>query len=70
MEDNRSKEKARLYLNAFLKYYHNEGILKVNPCANVKVKKSNNRKQAFTYEQQKLILDNLKIKVENVKALF
>ena len=60
MEDNRSKEKARLYLNAFLKYYHNEGILKVNPCANVKVKKSNNRKQAFTYEQQKLILDNLK----------
>ncbi len=60
MEDNRSKEKARLYLNAFLKYYQNEGILKINPCANVKVKKSNNRKQAFTYEQQKLILDNLK----------
>lgn len=60
MKDNRSKEKTRLYFNAFLKYFHNEGILKVNPCANIKVKKSNARKQAFTYEQQKAILEHLK----------
>lgn len=70
MEDNRSKEKARLYLNAFLKYYQNEGILKVNPCANVKVKKSNNRKQAFTYEQQKLILENLKIPLKPIILIY
>ncbi len=59
MQENRTKEKTRLYLNACLKYYLNEGILSVNPCANVKVKKSNARKQAFTYEQQKLILEKL-----------
>lgn len=70
MEDNRSKEKTRLYLNAFLKYYQNEGILKVNPCANVKVKKSNNRKQAFTYEQQKLILENLKMPLKPIILIY
>lgn len=58
-EDNRSKEKARLYLNACLKYYYNEGLISVNPCANVKVKKSHNRKSAFTYEQQKAILEKI-----------
>ena len=60
MPESRSKEKARLYLNAFLKYYLNEGIISVNPCANVRVLKSNARKQAFTYEQQKAILEALK----------
>lgn len=60
MQDGRVKERVRLYINACLKYYHNEGIISVNPCANVKVKKSHNRKTAFTYEQQKAILEELK----------
>ena len=60
--DNRNKEKTRLYLNACLKYYLNEGIIAVNPCANVKVKKSNNRKQALTFEQQTSLLEALKNK--------
>lgn len=62
MEENRTKEKTRLYLNACLNYYFNEGIIKVNPCANVKVKKSNAKKIAFTYEQQITILEYLKDK--------
>lgn len=60
LPENRTKEKARLYLNACLKYYLNEGLIPVNPCANVKVKKSNARKQAFTFEQQTAILEALK----------
>lgn len=60
--ESRSKEKVRLYLNACLKYYHNEGLIIVNPCANVKVKKSNVRKTAFSYEQQTAILEHLKNK--------
>ncbi len=59
LKENRSKEKTRLYLNAFLKYYLNEGIIKINPCANIKVKKEYNKKQAFTFEQQALILEKL-----------
>ena len=58
--DNRTKEKERLYINACLEYYYKEGIIKINPCANVKVKKSYNRKPAFTYEQQQNIIQNLK----------
>lgn len=62
MKDSRTKEKTRLYLNACFKYYLNEGIININPCANVKVKKSNNRKTAFTFEQQQLILKHLEQK--------
>ncbi len=60
--DNRTKEKTRLYLNACLKFYYNEGLISINPCANVKVKKSYNRKTAFTYEQQLQILEAIKNK--------
>ena len=60
MPENRSKEKARLYLNACLKYWQEEGVLSVNPCANVKVKKSHATKPAFTYEQQVAIIERLK----------
>ena len=60
--DNRTKEKTRLYLNACLKFYQNEGVITVNPCSNVKVKKSYNRKNAFTYEQQASILESIKRK--------
>lgn len=59
MPENRTKEKTRLYLNACLKYYMNEGLISVNPCANVKVKHSYNRKIAFNYEQQKTIIEKL-----------
>lgn len=69
MKENRTKEKTRLYLNACLKYYQNEGVIPFNPCANVKVLKSNARKQAFTYEQQKAILDSLKGRPLNIIIL-
>ena len=59
-EENRSKEKTRLYLNACLKYYLNEGLISVNPCANVKVKKSYNKKFAFSFEQQVKIIEAVK----------
>lgn len=59
LEDGRKKEKIRLYLNACLKYYLNEGILNINPCANIKVIKSHNRKNAFTFEQQQQIMEAL-----------
>ncbi len=60
MPDNRTKELTRLYANAFFKYLLDEGTIKVNPCANVRVLKSNAHKKAFTYEQQVAILNKLK----------
>lgn len=60
LPENRVKEKTRLYLNAFLEFEQKEGIIPVNPCVHVKVLKSNVRKGAFTYEQQKAILEGLK----------
>lgn len=69
LQDNRSKEKTKIYLNACLKYYLNEGLLFINPCANIKVKKSHNKKQAFTYEQQLIILKELKNKPLQIPIL-
>ena len=69
LEDNRGKEKVRLYLIACLKYYNLEGITKVNACANVKVKKTYTSKTAFTYEQQIEILNALNNKELKVIVL-
>lgn len=70
MPDSRTKEKVRLYLNACLKYYHNEGLIPVNPCANVKVRKSNARKEAFTFEQQQAILANIKAPLKTIILIY
>ena len=60
IEDGRPKEKIQVYLNAFFKFYLDEGIISVNPCANVKIKKQLVRRQAFTFEEQSKILEHLK----------
>lgn len=60
-EEGRAKEKIVLYLKAFMKYAFEDGLVKANPFAKIKVKpKLQIRKPAFTYEQQAAILDRLK----------
>lgn len=59
-QEGRAKEKIILYLKAFFKVMFNEGTIKSNPFANIITKpRIFKRKPAFSYEQQKQILERL-----------
>ena len=68
LPDNRVKEKTILYFKAILKSAKNNLLIKINPFDNIITKpKANNRKSAFTYEQQIEILKA--IEKEEIKPI-
>ena len=71
MPNNRTKEKTKLYLNACLKFYFTEGIINKNVCATIKVLKSNSKKSAFSFEQQKAILEKIdKMRIKPIILIY
>lgn len=60
LPEDRAKEKIILYLKACLKNAFENGYIKSNPFANIVVRpRLQHRKPAFTYEQQKAILERI-----------
>lgn len=61
IKKNRTKEKTQLYLNACLQKAENLGYIKLNPFKGViRDKKLKQRSNSFSFNQQELILNNIK----------
>lgn len=71
VENNRTKDKLVVQLKAFFKYATLERLINYNPFNTIVYKNQKYKsKPAFTYEQQKTILDNLKGKPFKPIVLF
>lgn len=61
IKKNRTKEKTQLYINACLQKAEDLGYIKLNPFKGViKDKKLKQKSESFSFNQQKLILNNIK----------